>query len=264
MSVIIGSARIGENGKATGGANGDQKQTTKPDYKGEVSMQEFYIPSKGWFVFRPIKDTDANAIAERMETACNNPNIGYDQNGRLGVVNYGVATKTKTEADCSSLVRECVKEATGKDPGNFTTDTEVAALTKTGLFKDKIAYTQGTELYTGDVLVTKTKGHTAIVTSGKARKATTTTTTTTAKKTATQDIPQPTLRKGIKGTEVKKLQKVLNKLKIYDDDGKKLEEDGDFGKKTEQSVKRMQKKAKIIIDGIYGNDSKAALIKLLG
>ena len=34
MSIIIGSARMGENGKITGGAAGDQKQTSVPDYKG--------------------------------------------------------------------------------------------------------------------------------------------------------------------------------------------------------------------------------------
>ena len=39
----------------------------------------------------------------------------------------------------------------------------------TGLF-DKSEYRQGMALYTGDILVTKTKGHTCIVTSGTARK----------------------------------------------------------------------------------------------
>lgn len=32
--TIIGSARIDEHGKATGGKAGDQKQKTSPDYKG--------------------------------------------------------------------------------------------------------------------------------------------------------------------------------------------------------------------------------------
>ena len=34
MSVIIGSARIDERGKITGGSVGDQKQSSRPDYKG--------------------------------------------------------------------------------------------------------------------------------------------------------------------------------------------------------------------------------------
>ena len=40
--IIIGSARMGENGRTTGGKAGDQKQTTQDDYSGEVSMQNFY------------------------------------------------------------------------------------------------------------------------------------------------------------------------------------------------------------------------------
>ena len=33
--TIIGSARIDERGKATGGKAGDQKQKSTPDYKGD-------------------------------------------------------------------------------------------------------------------------------------------------------------------------------------------------------------------------------------
>lgn len=171
MAVIIGSARIDERGAASGGAVGDQKQTSTPDYKGEVSFQNFYVHSKGWYILRPKSDAHANLIATKMRTACNNKNIGYDQGGRYGVVKYGVATTTKTEADCSSLVRACVKEATGKDPGDFNTSNEASVLEKTGLFESKKPYTSGTTLYTGDVLVTKTKGHTVIVTDGAARVA---------------------------------------------------------------------------------------------
>jgi hypothetical protein len=111
----------------------------------------------------------ANKIAVAMKTACNNANIGYDQSNRLGIITYGTATKTKTECDCSSLVRQCVKEASGKDPGNFTTATEVAVLEKSELFEKHIEYTSGTTLYTGDVLVTKTQGHTVVVVSGASR-----------------------------------------------------------------------------------------------
>lgn len=169
MTVIIGSARIDERGKATGGAVGDQKQTSKPDYKGEVSLQNFYVASKGWYVLHPKSDAHAIKIAEKMLTACNNANLGYDQANRDGVIKNGISTKTKTECDCSSLVRACVKEATGKDPGNFNTANEAAALEATGLFNGRKAYTNGMTLYTGDVLVTKTKGHTVIVVEGASR-----------------------------------------------------------------------------------------------
>lgn len=169
MNVIIGSARIDEKGNVSGGAVGDQKQTSKPDYKGEVSLQNFYVASKGWYVLRPKSDAHAIKIAEKMLTACNNANLGYDQGNRTGVIKYGVASTVKTECDCSALVRACVKEATGKDPGNFTTANEAACLEATGLFNGRVAYTNGMTLYTGDVLVTKTKGHTVIVVEGTSR-----------------------------------------------------------------------------------------------
>ena len=170
-TIIIGSARIGENGRVTGGAGGDQKQLgTGDDYKGEVSMQALYNHKKGWFVFIPLSREYAIKIANNMIFACNNANLGYNQNDRLGVIKYGIHTSVKTNCDCSSLVRECFKEATGRDPGNFTTSTEVKVLEKTGLV-DVFPYYDGDTLYTGDILVTKTKGHTAIVVRGEDRKS---------------------------------------------------------------------------------------------
>ena len=171
-TIIIGSARHDENNKYSGGAAGDQLQTSSTsDKAGEVSMQNMYTHSKGWYIFRPKSVAHTNAIAAKMEAACNNANIGYDQNQRTGINTYGISTTTKTECDCSSLVRQCVKEATGTDPGNFTTATEATKLAATGLFEDKIAYESQsqTPAYNGDILVTKTKGHTVIVVSGNAR-----------------------------------------------------------------------------------------------
>ena len=165
MSVMIGSARIDERGKISGGKVGDQKQTSTPDYKGEVSQQPFYVHSKGWIVLRPKDKNIAMRIASAMIRACNNKHIGYDQGNRLGIIKYGTDAKVDIGCDCSSTVRQCVKEASGKDAGDFNTSTEVNALMKTGLF-EKIPYTKGMPLYEGDILVTKTKGHTAIVTAG--------------------------------------------------------------------------------------------------
>jgi hypothetical protein len=169
---MIGSARSDENGKYTGGAAGDQKQTSSiNDTKGEVSMQAMYTHSKGWYVLRPKSVEHANLIASKMMDACNNKNIGYDQGNRLGIISAGISTKKPTECDCGTLARECIKEATGKDPGNFTTADEAAKLKAIGLFEDAFSYvTQAkTPVYNGDVLVTKTKGHTAIVVSGNPR-----------------------------------------------------------------------------------------------
>lgn len=172
MAVIIGSARIDERGKLLGGQAGDQKQKSSTnDTVGEVSMQNFYVHSKGWYIMRPKDANIAKKIALNMKTACNNKNIGYDQGNRLGVMTYGVNSKVKTETDCSTLVRACVKEASGKDPGNFSTLNEADVLEKSGLFEKRITYKSGTTLYTGDVLVTKTKGHTVIVVEGANRTA---------------------------------------------------------------------------------------------
>ena len=168
-NVIIGSARSDENKGYSGGAAGDQRQKSSPDYSGEVSMQAFYVHSKGWFILRPKDPEVALNIAAAMIDACNNVNIGYDQAGRLGIIGKGTRTKEKTECDCASLLRQCVIEASGIDPGSFTTANEAALLKATGLFEEKVPYKAGTKLCTGDVLVTKTKGHTAAVTAGEAR-----------------------------------------------------------------------------------------------
>ena len=171
MGIIIGSAKIDENRKAMGGAVGDQKQKTSNDTAGEVSMQSFYVHPKGWYILRAKNTAHAKKMANLMKTACNNPNLGYDQSNRLGVITHGVESTVKTECDCSSLVREIIKEATGVDVGNFTTATQVATFKKSGLFEEKITYVSQakTPVYDGDILVTKTQGHTVIVVSGNPR-----------------------------------------------------------------------------------------------
>lgn len=162
-TLYIGHASIDENGKITGGNAGDQSGK-------EVCKRTYYMHSKGWYLLRPKSEEHANAIAAAMIRACNNNNIGYDQNNRLGVVTHGTSSTVKTECDCSSLVRQCVKEGTGIDAGNFTTANEKDKLFATGLFDVVVAVTSSTVLYNGDILVTKTKGHTVIVVEGNPRK----------------------------------------------------------------------------------------------
>lgn len=163
MSIMFGSARMGENGKTTGGKPGDQ--TGK-----EVSSQPMYTHSLGWYILRPKIISVANKLAEGMRVAIANENIGYNQNERLGVIKNGVNSKVKTNADCSSLTRACCIYA-GFDPGNFTTDTAVRILEATGKFEKRIAYVSQakTPVYDGDILVTKTKGHIGIIISGSSR-----------------------------------------------------------------------------------------------
>lgn len=162
MSIIVGSARHDENGKYRNGKQGDQTGR-------EVSTQAFYVHKKGWYVLRAKSAEVANKIASAMYTACANDNIGYSQSDRYGVVKKGVNTKTKVNCDCSSLVRACIKEATGKDVGDFSTYWEKSMILSSGMFDDAGAYTDGMTLYTGDILVTKTQGHTVVVVSGNSR-----------------------------------------------------------------------------------------------
>ncbi len=162
MTMKIGSARIDENAKLKNGKAGDQ--TGK-----EVSTQDYYMHSKGWYLLRPKSIEHADKLSEAMVRACNNKNLGYDQNQRLGVITHGTDTKVKTECDCSSLVRQCIIEATKKDPGNFTTDNAVRKIEATGLFNKHVGVTSNTILHNGDILCTKTKGHIVIVVAGNRR-----------------------------------------------------------------------------------------------
>lgn len=262
MSVILGSARIDERGRANSGAAGDQKQTSKPDYRGEVSMQEFYVHNKGWIVARFKNPEHAKKAAKAMETACNNPNIGYDQYQRDGLApgREDVDTKKKVETDCSALVRRCIYDATGKDVGNIRTITMHTALPKSGLFEPLKNYTSGMKLQTGDILFTgrlgaPVSGHTVIVVKGADAGS--------GSSDKNSKVAQPTLKKGSKGSEVTKLQKNLNALGIKDKNNKKLAEDGDFGEHTDEALRKFQKAYKLEIDGIYGQKSYAAMEKAI-
>lgn len=164
-NVIIGSARHDEFGKLAGKA-GDQLQTgSGNDFKGEVSMQPYYKHKYDWYVLRFKDVAYRHKMAERKVKACNNPNNGYSQSDRLAVVRDGVESKKPTNGDCGTYVRRCFMEATGIDPGNFTTENEVAALLKTGLVE--LVEAKEKDLMIGDILVSKKKGHTAVVVLGK-------------------------------------------------------------------------------------------------
>lgn len=58
MSLVVGSARIDENGHISGGKPGDQTGN-------EVSTQAYYVHSKGWYCLRP-KSTTVASLAEAM------------------------------------------------------------------------------------------------------------------------------------------------------------------------------------------------------
>jgi peptidoglycan hydrolase-like protein with peptidoglycan-binding domain len=115
-------------------------------------------------------------------------------------------------------------------------------LTATGHF-DKFVYTKGSQLYLGDILVTKTKGHTVIVTSGATRNP--------------NSVAVPTVKMGTKGDNAKLLQHNLNQC------GATLEEDGIFGKLSTAALVRWQHANGLCPDGIYGKKSEAKMKELL-
>lgn len=247
VKIIIGSARIDSKGNLSGDTPGDQKQKEVPDYSGEVSLQDFYVHKKGWYVLRPKDPEIAEKIAAAMKVACMNPNIGYNQMARLEVIKQTVNALTPCACDCSSLVRACIIDASGKDPGNFTTANEALYLEATGLFEKRIAYTANMNLFVGDVLVTKSKGHTVIVVEGNHK-------TNLAKndmvnaesnsggeKVSKLTVNLPTIRKGSKGKAVRILQALLY-----------INVTGEFDLNTEDSLKYFQNKAKVAVDGICG------------
>lgn len=247
MGLIVGSARIDENGNLKNGKTGDQTRK-------EVSTQAYYTHKKGWYVLRAKSVAHANALATAMKQACNNNKIGYDQNERNGVIaqlkKYGSLDKiaTATECDCSSLVRACIIQATGKDVGNITTANEASVLEASGLFEAKKSVNGEGMLYNGDILVTKTKGHTVIVVSGRARSTVATSNTSTATKSY--------LSKGDKGNDVKTMQTML--IAVGYSCGS-YGADGDFGSDSDKALRKFQGDYGLTVDGKYGSKSKAKL-----
>ena len=250
MNVKIGHASLSEKGTISGVAG---EQNGK-----EVYTRSWYKHSKGWVTLRCKDAAMRKYIAEAMEKACKNPDIGYDQyeNQTLwnNVKNKGFdpsKTTKKVETDCARLVRVCCQYACEK-VGNgvkipdFFTATLANALAKTGLFEkltDAKYNTQDKFLMRGDIQVTKTKGHTwVILENGSGIKSTTTNETV--------------LKKGSKGAEVVALQNLLigagYPLPKYG-------ADGDFGNETLEAVKSFQNAYGITVNGIADEKTLNAL-----
>lgn len=165
--IIIGSARISENGTIDG-KRGDQTGA-------EVATEEYYKHRYGWNVLRCKDPNKAVMMSYDMASACANDNFGYSQSDRYSglyeskVVGYDTAkVATRCNVDCSSLVRVCLAYA-GYEVGDFYTGNEYDVIMETGAFEDvtgSIDQDTGEGLYSGDILVSKQKGHTAIVTEG--------------------------------------------------------------------------------------------------
>ena len=251
MAVRIGSARMGENGKITGGKPGDQTGR-------EVSTQNWYAHSKGWRVFRARDAYARERIAVAMERACANDRIGYNQNQRNDLFNQvrdagfdPAAAKRNTQTDCSALVRVCCRYA-GIEIGNFNTATEASYLMSTGAFVELTGseYTRASDrLRRGDILVTRTKGHTAVVLSdGKRADA------APAKPVV---IGDRILRNGSEGDDVRQLQSLLVQLGY---DVGRAGFDGEYGPDTEAAVKAYPDAHGLDPDGEYGPLTHASMV----
>lgn len=344
--VKIGSARINEKGTINGGMAGDQT-------KSEVSTQDWYLHSKGWVVIR-AKDADVREkIARNMDSICANDNIGYCQDHRntltAAAQPYGYdASKVtkKVEVDCSEAVRNCVLYA-GIPVGSFSTANETNALKSTGEFDvlTDDAYCKSSDyLVRGDILVTKTKGHTVVALSNGAKASTATAAAHKYKSgdnvmvsshyvnpddgfdkvvavnpwlamqilgivdgaqnpyhtnyntycndgdirgyaavTSSTPSPAPSGVKYYMGIPVvynqgiHDLQWALNQDGITDDNGNPLKEDGEFGEKTHQAVRKVllsvntihrytnvtswvQCRIGAVADGIFGSGTKASTL----
>ena len=241
MAVTIGSARIDENGHATGGKAGDQ--TGK-----EVSTQSWYKHSKGWRVFR-CKDPDKAAkIASAMSAACKNPKIGYDQNQRLTLYNVAKAVgfdpgkvTTACETDCSALVRVCMAFA-GIMVANFRTTDEAKIILASGMFVELTAskYTDGSK-------AEKNVPPAENIPTG-------------------HKLGERNLKKGDKGDDVREMQEMLMKLGF---ELPKFGADGDFGSETENAVIAFQKAVgvnasgkPIDVNGIFDQATYKAMINV--
>lgn len=225
--VTIGSARIDENGNISGGQAGDNNGR-------EVSTQPYYDHPKGWFIFRAKSVFVRELIAEAMEAACANDNIGYDQSNNQSL--YSVANKvdfdlskvaTPCETDCARLVRCCIRYS-GIDIKDFYTGDEPTVLSDCGYF-DQVYVNSQEELARGDILVTKTKGHTVVVLVSGSRYQLT----------------------------VREMQQCLRMLGWYTGNI-----DGDYGGLSMLAVREYQKgwRGKLEVDGEFGPKTSLKLI----
>ena len=166
MSVLIGSARINELGQKEGGKAGDQN-------KKEVCAEKWYKHAKRWYVIRAKSPQMRLKIAQNMWAACDNDYIGYSYWEHCYTL-YNEAAKFKwdcskisipCETNCAKIVLVCAKFA-GSKVKDFSTADELEKFRATGefeIFTDEKRCGRDDFLLAGDILVTRTQGHTVVV-----------------------------------------------------------------------------------------------------
>lgn len=166
MSVLVGSAKLNEFGGISGGQPGDQKGGQ------EVATQPWYKHKKGWYVIRPVDESVAAKIAQCMEWICANDNIGYCQTHRhtleeaAATFQYDVSkVNVPCETDCSAAVKVCILYA-GISVGDMSTS-EMPRIFRSHpdftFIEDSLYCDYSNLLRRGDILVTRSSGHTVVV-----------------------------------------------------------------------------------------------------
>ena len=252
MAVLIGSARSSYGNTSPGDQNGGR----------EVSTENWYLHSKGWVVIRAKDPEKRERIASAMERACANNNIGYSQPTRNTLFNdvkahgFDPACTTKpVNTDCSALVRVCVHYA-GIEVDNFITSNEVSMLMATGAFEkftDDAHCKSSDHLLRGDILDTRTKGHTVVVLSNGARAS-------EEVVSIAYKLGDRILKNGMTGADVQELQEMLISL---DYDCGIWGADGEFGDSTQQAVEQFQHANGCEVDGEAGPETLASLKRAL-
>ncbi len=253
MAVKIGSARSSYGNTAPGDQNGGR----------EVSAQDYYVHSKGWVVIRAKEARLREKIAAAMERACSNNDIGYSQGSRntlyndVRQFNFDPAKTTKkVNTDCSALVRVCCAYA-GIAVGDFNTASETSALMATGKFEkftDSAHCKSSKRLLRGDILNTRSKGHTVVVLDNGSEAG-----TESGAETAPA-LGSRILKNGAEGEDVRELQGYLIELGY---DCGKWGADGEYGDATELAVRAFQRDHGCGVDGDYGPQTHAALMAAL-
>lgn len=229
----IGHASVSENGN-----NGRDGKAKAGDQTGkEVCIRSFY--KKPWKYLLRCKDPKkAEIMAKACEAICNNPNVGYDQSQRLTLHNVLQKSNynyndinTPCECDCSSFMTVCA-ECAGIFPAYSNGNAPVTAnmvthFKNTGMFE---VLTEGINeeynLRRGDILVGAPNTHTVMVLDNGAG-----------------EVPlhianRRTLKKGMKGSDVLYMQRILSKLGY---DLGKCGADSDFGPATAAALLSFQK-----------------------
>lgn len=256
--VKCGWASIDERGRISGGKAGDQTGR-------EVKLGNWYNFNQS-MCLRWKSRRKAKKYAKVIEQLCKSSLVGYDQSDRITLYNalkncgWSVDKFLKkgsaVECDCSMLVACAINVVMKKaliSSAIYTGNLE-NLLMSTKLFKKYTGYKYCDifdYLIIGDIL--NAPGHHVISVLSNGSKA------IIKADTSKHLIPQPTMMRGDTGSEVKKLQCILNDLGCRDKSNKKLRTDGIFGTSTYEAVRAFQKKVGITVDGIYGSKTSELL-----